>query len=296
MKIKSLLIFCSIFLLACAEEKTPSFTDSSLYVFGDSLSDIGNANIASGGLLPDKNYYQGRFSNGPLYVEKLAVSLNTQIKPSRSYGTNFAFAGATSVAVSAQVFNYSENVAGQADPEAVYILWTGANDLLGILQTDAATVDVTDVISIIRQSILDLSNIGAENIIILNQVNIGKLPRTMALETQVPGTVLAADTLTRSFNTALDAMLDLLETEESIVTIRFDVFTLFEQVMDDPVSFGLSNITEACYVRDETRLELSGNETICTSPSEYLFWDSIHPTSAAHEIIFQRIQSLLDGV
>ena len=50
-----------------------------MVVFGDSLSDTGNA---------------GRFSNGPVWVEQLAASLNVALEPSLMGGTNFAIGGA----------------------------------------------------------------------------------------------------------------------------------------------------------------------------------------------------------
>src|SRR5262249_12459629 len=47
-----------------------------LVVFGDSLSDAGNAALATGGALPDPTlYYHGRFSNGPIWVDTLAKYL-----------------------------------------------------------------------------------------------------------------------------------------------------------------------------------------------------------------------------
>ena len=50
-----------------------------LVVFGDSLSDAGNA---------------GRASNGPVWVEILADRLNLTLRPSQSGGSNFAVGGA----------------------------------------------------------------------------------------------------------------------------------------------------------------------------------------------------------
>jgi len=41
---------------------------SSLFVFGDSLSDTGNVSILTGGAFPDPSqpYFNGRFSDGPI--------------------------------------------------------------------------------------------------------------------------------------------------------------------------------------------------------------------------------------
>jgi len=60
---------------------TPSPADAfdELVVFGDSLSDTGNA---------------GRFSDGPVWVEGVANGLELSVRPSEVGGTNYAFGGA----------------------------------------------------------------------------------------------------------------------------------------------------------------------------------------------------------
>ena len=63
-----------------------------LYIFGDSLSDLGTVFRATGGMYPPQpTYFQGRYSNGRVWVEYLADRL--QIKASQV--NNFACGGAT---------------------------------------------------------------------------------------------------------------------------------------------------------------------------------------------------------
>ena len=45
---------------------------SGIVVFGDSLSDTGNFFLASGGAVAGPPYFEGRFSDGPVWVEVLA--------------------------------------------------------------------------------------------------------------------------------------------------------------------------------------------------------------------------------
>src|SRR5262249_29275417 len=59
--------------------------------FGDSLSDGGNVFTITGGTVP---YPTGRFSDGPVWIERLAADLGVPIQPSVLSGTNFAFGGA----------------------------------------------------------------------------------------------------------------------------------------------------------------------------------------------------------
>src|SRR6266545_4866093 len=68
-----------------------------LVIIGDSLSDAGNADLATGGALLNPGlYYQGRFSNGPIWVDTLAKYLGEPaVQPSLAGGLDYAFGGAT---------------------------------------------------------------------------------------------------------------------------------------------------------------------------------------------------------
>src|SRR5512136_343092 len=75
---------------------TPTF--SGMWIFGDSLSDVGNLYLATGGTQPPaSNYWQGRSSNGPVWVEYLAPKLLLPAPTTALTGGNdFAFRGAFS--------------------------------------------------------------------------------------------------------------------------------------------------------------------------------------------------------
>jgi hypothetical protein len=55
-------------------------------------------------------------------------------------------------------------------------------------------------------------------------------------------------------------------------------------VVANPTAFGLSDVTNACA------------QFAACDPSQYLFWDGIHPTSAADLIISDAIEALATGV
>src|SRR5262245_146765 len=67
-----------------------------LVIFGDSLADVGNLSLASGGAYPNSLYFQGRFSEGTLWVDTLAEYLGEPaVLPSLiPGGHNYSFAGA----------------------------------------------------------------------------------------------------------------------------------------------------------------------------------------------------------
>ena len=128
---------------------------SSLLVFGDSLSDNGNAGILTGGattptpisgntFIPSLPYDRGllppAFSNGPIWIEQFAADLGLALTPSLAGGNNFAVGGSrmgsaggnpfTSVSDSVAAFVAANDVtAGEDLPsDALYVIWGGGND------------------------------------------------------------------------------------------------------------------------------------------------------------------------
>src|SRR5215217_7794985 len=72
-----LVTFAALALMTSSTQAMLAFDH--VVVFGDSLSDAGNA---------------GRFTNGPVWVEYLAQKLGLPLNPARAGGTNFAVGGA----------------------------------------------------------------------------------------------------------------------------------------------------------------------------------------------------------
>ena len=74
---------------------TPASAYSTLYAFGDSLSDAGNIFNLSGDTLPAPPYYNGHFSNGLTWVEDLSLKLGLgTLTPSSKGGNDWAYGGA----------------------------------------------------------------------------------------------------------------------------------------------------------------------------------------------------------
>jgi phospholipase/lecithinase/hemolysin len=46
-------------------------------------------------------------------------------------------------------------------------------------------------------------------------------------------------------------------------------------IIANPSAYGITNVSEACYA----------NMNVCDTPSSYLFWDSLHPTTRAHALL-----------
>jgi phospholipase/lecithinase/hemolysin len=286
---------------ACASAQ---FAFRDLFVFGDSLSDTGNIFRLTLENVPESPpYFRGRFSNGPVWVEGLADRLALEVEPSLQGGTNFAFGGAETgledndlfernigaliPSLRAQVHTFllsdfiGDPLAGfdNADPEALYIVWGGPNDLRqAVIQmtTEPATEAQTAVDDLV-EAIRNLAEAGARSFLVPNLPNLGLTPESRALG---PEAMALATEISVLFNNALAKALEALEAEFDITIFRLDTFTLLEEVVADPAAFGFTNVTEPCLAGDPFE-----GGTPCMSPDVFLFWDEIHPTAAAHAIL-----------
>jgi phospholipase/lecithinase/hemolysin len=173
-----------------------------------------------------------------------------------------------------------------APSDALYVIAGGGEDALlaltaitgcggnlacvdRVLQSTAATFaeNIGNIVS-------ELQLAGASNIVVWDVPDIGDAPAVRTLGTSTLGTMIAS-----SMNTALWSAIG----SDPDVKL-FDAFGLLDNVVDNPSAFGLSDVTNAC-----------AQFTIC-DPSQYLFWDGIHPTSAADLIISNAIVSLVGEV
>lgn len=66
-----------------------------LFIFGDSLSDIGNLQGRSFSIVPStQNYFMGRFSDGDIWIDDLATDYGTTVKD-HQFINDYAVGGAT---------------------------------------------------------------------------------------------------------------------------------------------------------------------------------------------------------
>lgn len=268
-----------------AEVRGDSF--SKLYVFGDSLSDTGNAYLASGGggefgpdgSYPTPPYFNGRITNGPVYVEYLADGLGLSATPSLLGGGNHAFGGAmTGSGFSPQgVPNIGTQIDGfllggpAIDGSELFVVWGGANDIaLG------GIFDPLIPVGNLANHITALAAAGAGNFLVPNLPLLGETPFARSLG---PDVQVGLNALTAGFNLALAATLGSLEANLGVTIFRLDVAALFQSALDDPAAYGLTNVTDAAFDR--------ATGTIVPNPGEYLFWDDFHPSATTHRFLGQ---------
>ena len=252
-----------------------------IYVFGDSLSDPGNVFKASQGQFPPSPpYFRGRYADGLVWTEYLAQQLKLNANPD----TNFAYGGATTgnsqevpLGLLAQIDRYRASHSSTSN-KALYIIWAGANDYLG------GGNDTDRPVNNSVEAVKSLVQIGAKNILVVNLPDLGKLPGTRNTQ---QSEVLSQ--LTHKHNSqlanALKNLQQQLKSESNI--IYYDVNDLFNRVMNEPTKFGFLNVMNTCL-----NGELS-QYMVCPNPDKYLFWDDIHPSTAAHKLLAKTVANRL---
>jgi phospholipase/lecithinase/hemolysin len=265
-----------------------------LVVFGDSLSDTGNAALATGGALPNSAlYYQGRFSSGPIWVDTLAKYLGEPaVRPSLAGGLDYAFGGAT-VAYQDQPppFNAFPRVSQQVGqylaghtPAAndLFVVWGGANDFIESFASPTGPISPILSADTLATSLGTLANAGARQFVVPNLPPLGETPFIGGLG--VPGLSAAADQWTTLFDSELASDVGNFKVGHPGATVAsVDVAGLFQHVTQPGNPFGFVNTTNAVGPLVPGGVFLQA--VTANDPQDYLFFDGVHPTSKAHQLV-----------
>lgn len=271
---------------------------SNLVVFGDSLSDNGNnflaglydpTQVVSGNsYVPSRTYASSAplpdYSNGPVWASYFAASLGLPLAPSLAGGGDFAFGGATTgtpgsgpggfpYSLVAQTGQFLDATRGVAAPEALYVIAGGGNNARAALEAIGGGANFANTVAASAAAfasdiggIVDrLQAAGAQHIVVWNAPNLALAPAVVA---GGPNTVGAGTFIANAMNAALAGRL---ASEAGVAT--FDLYGFGTSVKANPAAFGFTNTSDACGA-------IAGADC-----SKYVYWDGIHPTTAAHRAI-----------
>jgi outer membrane lipase/esterase len=272
-------------------------TYSGLYSFGGSMSDQGNLWVASlGKTPPSPPYASGRFSNGPVWVEDIAASLGLPVLTARAAGgTNYAFGGAETHGgtsnlddLPGQLAQFLHDNGGKVPADGLYVLSVGSNDLLNAMQATHSPAMLAQQVAFASSNAISIitrmAGAGARHILVATVADLGRVPQAAALSAQVrAGLTQMARTFDSQVATGLAALAASSGASISIV----DVFGIFARIQSAPAAFGFSNVTTACLTPDPANPASGGTPCAATQAlqDQYLFWDNLHPTERAHQII-----------
>jgi phospholipase/lecithinase/hemolysin len=298
-------------LLAAASLCAQAQPFTGLFVFGDSLSDSGNNSLVIGSApgqvitgntyVPLQPYASGAYTNAATWITTFAagIGLPTAAAPSLSGLAgrgNYAYGGAKTVldgndpapvppgfppSAMTQLtgtgplpyqFGYLTGLAS-VPATALYVIAIGGNDVrdltvgtaFGVPGTPSIPVAAAAYAAAVGNMVDALQAKGAQRIVVWNTPNVGSTP---AVLTGGPALSGLATLISQSFNNALGLRL-----AGEAGTSVFDIFGSTNAIIANPGAYGLTNVTDAC------------GAVLGCNPSQYLFWDGIHPTSAGHALI-----------
>ncbi|KAJ2779506.1 hypothetical protein H4R18_003987 [Coemansia javaensis] len=303
-----------------------------LLVFGESLVDPGNLYTFIAHLFPSAPYYQGRWSNGPTFVEYLA---DLQCRSME----NYAFAGATtnngnitalpvkglvqmpSTDQQIKIFNlmHTLTVSGSAYREDVVVFTAGANEIFrsieGILSGELpADYLPTMISSNVKQQLLSLKEQGLSRFILFSLPPIEDSPRS-----KLGNYPAAVKRIVDQTNIALQkVVLEIREEDRLYETdprrrLKWIQWVSFHDIIDalqePPVleALNIRNSNESCLKTLHYDVDL-GNDfynflelvthantiPVCDTPEQYFYWDASHFSAQVHRLIGYVLDDAVD--
>lgn len=319
-------------LIICASQ-TQAKTFSDAIFFGDSLTDSGrfSAAMPSDPMLKlvidssDDRIRKFTTNTDNVWAETLAnqYGLTAIANDGESLtGTNYAIGGAKTKenaltssieieSVQNQIQRYLNLSNQQANPNALYSVWVGANDLLAITSPSSALSVIDQATTSQTQSIQQLANAGAKYILVPNLPDVGVTPLKVA---EGETSVAQATFVSQLYNQNLYQKLN--QTNANVIPLN--TFALVREIASNPSLYGIKNTTgRACKDNIFNRMgKGSSASIICFNtydeidPSTgklasdlvednanqtYAFADDIHPSGRTHQIVAEYAKAVLDA-
>ena len=304
--------------LALALTATPAMAQgeySSTVFFGDSLTDSGFYRPFLIQQAGPSAAAVGRFSTNPglVWAEFLAEYYGTSAAPAWQLsgtgavvgadGSNYAAGGAritlgpgfppalpTSLApsLSTQINAYLSANGGRADPNALFTVWGGANDLffhLNGLTTQAQFLQAAgQQVGLVGTLIAA----GARYIMVPTMPDVGTTPFGLS---QGPAGSAGISALATGYNQTLFGGLQ----AASLRVIPLDTFSFLREITADPATYGFVNVTTPACGATSSLICSPANYVAPGAAENYAFADGVHPTTGAHRMLGQYAVSVLEG-
>ena len=275
--------------LALAIATAPAFAEGAYtqtYFFGDSLTDSGHFQNTLPANIRDQ---AGRFTTNPgwVWAQWVADHYGTDASTDNQGGTNYAIGGAridtpvaNTIPVTAQVGLYLSTRGGVADPDALYTVWGGGNDLLAF---DFAAPVGAQMVEAVGQ----LQAAGARYVLVPTVPDAGLTPFAISVGGGVPA---LATSIASTFNTDIFASLS----RAGLRVIPLNTFLLQQEIVAEASRYGFTNINSPACPGSSLTCTPS-NYVVPGADQTYVFADGVHPSSATHRILADYAVSVLEG-
>jgi phospholipase/lecithinase/hemolysin len=248
---------------------------------------------------PAANLYVGTWHE---QLEKTFLGLAVA-KNSLDGGTDYAFGGATTkdgtqdrtiinnpfpfgggdftITIDNMGKQINDYLASHAvDPNALYILWGGGNDLFD----DFSASSVTNTATRVGMLIIRLANAGARNFLVPNVPPLGAVPNSFGDPNRVAGLDQASASYRTQLSSAIGSVINgFAGNGITIHVYNLDVWLGLIRVLGQPAKYNFVNTID------------SAQGASGVNPDQYLFWDDIHPTTGGHHELANEANRLLSG-
>ena len=276
--------------------------------FGDSLTDAGYFRPLLIQQAGPGAAILGRFTTNPglTWAEWLAdyYGTNASANGNGQSGDNYAVGGAMvatdrngppfglTPSLRTQTTNYLAANGGRADPDALYTVWGGANDLFSISANPSQAQQIIGAAVTAQVGIVGtLQGAGARYVLVPNIPDLGITPSFLA---QGAAAAAQGTMISTAYNNALYGGLS----TNGLRVIPVDTFAFLREVVANPAQYGFANVTGTACQPQITAQSLTCNPGTYVTPSApdtYLFADGVHPGARAHRIIADLAIAMIEG-
>ena len=283
----------------------PAFAQDSRFsrtvFFGDSLTDAGFFRPL---LPPEVQAVTGQFTTNPgwVWAQHLGNRYGTDASANGNgqSGDNYAVGGAlvaTDVigalgptpSMASQVQRFMGT--GAVDPNALYSLWGGANDVFAIAAGAPPEQTIGTAVSTQIGLVGALQGAGARYVLVPTLPDMGITPAARA---QGPLAQAQLSALAGAYNDALFGGL----AGNGLRVIPLDTFSFLREIAASPGEYGFTNVTGTACEPQITAQSLTCSPASYTHPDAaktYLFADGVHPTDAGHAALADFAASVLEA-
>uniref|UniRef100_UPI003561D641 autotransporter domain-containing protein n=1 Tax=Psychrobacter sp. TaxID=56811 RepID=UPI003561D641 len=187
-----------------------------------------------------------------------------------------------------QVNNYLAN--NNVDPNGLYVVWAGANDLLAAGEdSDNAQAIIFDAVDSQIGTINTLKDNGANYILVPNIPDVGLTPRFLP-DPDLEGQELVAALAAQGAATGATGLYNQFMLSGVAGTganiIPLDMFSLSREIIASPAQYGFTNVTDEACGDNNSSLTCGPDDLVEANANEnYFFADGIHPTGRTHQLI-----------
>jgi phospholipase/lecithinase/hemolysin len=258
---------------ACSAARADPITQ--LVVFGDQFSDTGNTLVF--GQQPTQ------YTNGAVWVVQLAHDLGVAAPlPQRLGGTDYAYGWSRTGPTAYNDFAENHNLFQQVNaflgqsrvsPGQLMVIWAGLADVWSGQSVPGPSV------ANIGASVMLLAAAGARQFLIPNMIPLGDIPEWSVhlAPSAEPAMRRYMNVWAQEYNADLSSEVTALRKTLGVRITVLDTYRLFKRIESDPQAFELSD---------------AWNSAVWSWPynspppaNGYLYWDTINPTTAGHQVI-----------